>query len=150
NLTDTLHCAETTCSSSCRSRLATIGQSPNGFCYGVPDFDGTCNACLTSNCCAELAACQNDPACVKSAVCVSRCHGDIACIAGCLEHAPLGQFRQVMRCNANNCATTCSSVFGTNAGNGTCFPLPGIARQCDSCITSHCCNQLAACENSDK
>ncbi len=83
------------CNTGCATECATECGGSTGNC-GLESTDATCNACLTSSCCSEGAACANNQTCLD---CITG-----STTTGCSSNAAYNDFAS---CLTDNCATEC-------------------------------------------
>jgi hypothetical protein len=100
----------------------------------------SCSACVSSNCCAEIAACDADVVCRGFGDCIARCPaGDTACTAKCRVDRPTGYgllASELETCVAKSCDRPCGITCGGYISNES---------KCTECTQAKCCAETTTC-----
>jgi len=102
----------------------------------------SCQACVTSQCCAQAAACSEDPGCAGYEQCLLPCGGDYACRSRCyIEHPPSSpRAANLDACLVARCAQPCQVSCGASS-----YTEPASGDGCHACITEQLCGAATAC-----
>lgn len=78
-------------------------------CGTLKTGDATCDSCMESKCCSQLAACSADAACLDLLDCYGTCN-DNACYAKCDADHPGGvpESKLVFSCMSGSCSAQCN------------------------------------------
>jgi len=97
--------SDTTAASLSAMPVVEMCQLPSG------GYTDDCNACLASNCCAEVEACKSDVACGAQLACIIECEEDEdpgACSERCMEPDGLHVgYTPYDDCSFGECRSTC-------------------------------------------
>ena len=95
------------------------GQGDAGATGNCPDWGDRpdCTACLKSNCCSQVAACNNDPGCKAFVECTRPCPdpntGTSECVQACVSEAGssgIDAWNAAVVCMGNPCKDTCAHL----------------------------------------
>jgi hypothetical protein len=140
----------------CR-QLVGIGDDPPGASEvdagaetadsGIVFAGAACQACVDSNCNAELVACSGTQACTSLATCTGACHGDPTCLAQCANDHPASADSltpALDACVSAHCSSACGLTCGISSGQ---LFAPSFADACASCVVTNLCTALGNCES---
>lgn len=123
--------------------------SSMGTCNPVPwTEDATCQACLETNCCFALNACEAGSDCIALKTCVEDCAGSITCAEGCvaMHEGGVNAVDALAACNSDSCEA-CAAVPSTtyDVCTDTLAQYPGAPY--NDCVEANCCDELSECAN---
>jgi hypothetical protein len=119
------------------------GPDAAAACGGL-GFSPTCQACLSTKCCAEGKTCGDSTTCNHYEGCLGKCGADSGCRSQCLIDAKWAAddaTRAFDVCLSQNCADACDA----KCGHTTIGVLPTVAAQCDACLERLACPASKAC-----
>jgi hypothetical protein len=98
-------CCSGTCNGQCGAQPGEGG--PASCAFG----DTTCDQCLSTLCCAQVAACEQDPACLQALQCLVTCEqgggSGLACAEGQCSKPSDQLTTNLFTCGSINCSTPC-------------------------------------------
>ncbi|HEX3772720.1 MAG TPA: hypothetical protein VHV30_17695 [Polyangiaceae bacterium] len=134
-------CGTTSCQTQCSGSVSPDG----GTCGFVFDSDA-CTTCFAGSCCSLGNTCAANAECVALESCVGSCaSGDTDCETTCATQHPNGtaDLGAVGDCLQGACSVACG--FLTADGGVTCGGFSSDDACTETCLTTTCCAQGAAC-----
>jgi hypothetical protein len=121
------------------SQLAALGC---GKLAGFAENDGDdCRACLATDCCGEVAACDADAECTAATTCIAGCAGssDADCYEKCDAAHPTARSMAAaaLACRVRSCGDPCGEA-------AACGRPPGSDDACTTCLDQACCSEERA------
>ncbi|MBK7579738.1 MAG: hypothetical protein IPI67_05955 [Myxococcales bacterium] len=111
-------------------------------CGALPGFAGSdspgCRACLATDCCGEISACNADADCVAAVTCMAGCgkSADVNCYQTCSAEHPDSRARSAaaLACRVRACDDACGDA-------ARCGRPPGPSNACTTCVDQACCKE---------
>lgn len=135
-------CVSNSCMVAC-SGAAALGDG--GACGGFVFDTAECTSCFASSCCSAGSACSANADCVALDTCLGDCaSGDTTCENACASASPNGtaDLSAVGDCITGTCGAACGFVA---ADAGSCGGFSSDEPCTNTCVTTTCCAQGAAC-----
>lgn len=125
--------------------LPACGSSDAGACGSFTWREGnaSCNSCMASSCCPQLAACDSGTACARLSTCIDGCAaGDAACANDCVAAQPDGKVSldALLACYEQSCqddAACQTRVCQTD--------VVVTDPDCGGCLSASCCDTWGPC-----